>query len=240
MELLYDSLDHRSLTHQAIAILAGDGQPEAELLLPPPRGRGLGEPLARGSSAADGMVGIFFHFHHPFSHRGFAGSLISAADMAERKFEQARRLWQQGKKEAALFRLGFTLHLLQDSHVPHHAGLLGAFPLGIDPYGHAAYEELLRQGGRWREFSVSFGGEYVWNGYHFDPEQGDHVTTSERVYDWIDESAAASFRLLPMVNRGENPRYRENITDVAAVLVPRTLRWTAGLIHRFFVSVLTT
>ncbi|MDK2856167.1 MAG: phospholipase [Bacillota bacterium] len=241
MEQRYYKFDHSHLTWQGIAILAADGQKEAELLLPPPRGLRLGEAAVKGAAAADGRVGVFFHFHHPYKHQGFAGSRVSSASVAEFEFRRARRLWYKGRKEAALYRLGLVCHLLQDAYVPHHAGLMGAFlPLGLDPYGHAAYESWLREKEHWREFSVESGGEYTWHGSHGHPRYGTHFTTSDRVYDWIDDAAATAFRLLPRVDKSVNPSYRENWPEVARVLIPCTLRRTAGLIHHFFQTVAGT
>jgi hypothetical protein len=238
VEQRYYKFDHSSFARQGIIILAADKFPEARLLLPPPRGQGLGDALAAGTAAADGKLGVFFHFHHPFKHRGFAGCRPSSAEVAAFQFSRARRFWKRGKKKAALYRLGLVLHLLQDACVPQHAGLMGAFmPLGLDPYGHAAYEAWLREEERWRKFSVASGGEYTWQGSHAHPKYGTHFTTSARVYDWIDDAAATSYRLLPRIDRSVNPHYRENWPEVARLLIPYTLRRTAGLIHRFFEAV---
>lgn len=235
MEQHYYKFDHGSFVRQAISILAADDLPEARLLLPRPSGQGLGEKVAEGAVAADGKVGVFLHFHHPFKHQGFAGCRPSSAEVAAFEFSRGLRYWRRGKKEAALYRLGLALHLLQDACVPQHAGLMGTFmPLGYDPYGHAAYETWLREQERWREFSVASGGEYTWQSSHAHPKYGTHFTTSARVYDWIDDAAATSYRFLPRIDKSVNPNFQEKWPEVAASLIPYTLRRTAGLIHHFF------
>lgn len=83
--------------------------------------------LAQGSVHADlpwtrGYVLHFYHYHHPWSHRGYIISR-SAASVLEALFHQSVRLWAEDRPHRALYQLGRSLHLLQDVFVPHHAGL---------------------------------------------------------------------------------------------------------------------
>ncbi|HHW92088.1 MAG TPA: hypothetical protein GX735_05290 [Firmicutes bacterium] len=228
-QLRYAREDHAAMTALAAGIILADGRLETYRFLR--QGQFL-EHLQWGSVAADGRVCPLKHFHHPFKHTGFGDYRTSAADVAIGCYRRALELYRKGRTAAAAYNLGKALHMLQDAHVPHHAALMGVFSyLGIDPYGHYQYEGWLQ--GHWRDYTVVDGGIYSWQGCHTHPDYGSHQTSSERVYDWIDETAAFSLCYLDLVNRKKNAGRQDRFPETASVLVPRTLRWSAGLIAKF-------
>jgi phospholipase C len=188
--------------------------------------------VQRGSLAADGGILPLSHYHHPFRHTGFGNYRRSAADVAVTCYGRAVDYYRQGQLWSAAFNLGLALHMLHDVHVPHHAALMGVFiQLGIDPHGHYAYESWLSS--HWQKFIVSSGGRYSWQGRHYHPDYGVHRTSAANVYDWIDEAAALGFSYIEHINKKDNPVYEDNFPAAASVLIPHTLRWTAGFIHKY-------
>jgi hypothetical protein len=220
---------------------------------PRPAPASLGEHLLRGTVDADypasgGYVLHLYHFHHPWSHRGYGGVCLSAATVVEDLVKDALRLWRAeasgtagpagGRvltrgpgRAAAAYELGRAAHLLADCWVPHHAA-------GVAGCGHGAYEAWLEEGGRWREFAPSSGGAYRWQAVY---RPGDdlhgvpHVLDWRNVRDWVD---LAAHEALPWYDRYLNacrhPGYEEHFAPAAARLVPAAVRHLAGFLHLFF------
>ena len=109
--------------------------------------------LTKGAADADkpfsgGFIVPFWHFHHPWSHRGYlVGN--SSADQAAWLFTFALDLWQKKREEQALYHLGRALHLVQDIFIPQHAAVT-AFK------GHSELEHWLSE--NWEDYRVDSGG----------------------------------------------------------------------------------
>ena len=80
--------------------------------------------LAKGAMDADlpwkcGYILHMYHFHHPWTHRGYL-TYKSAADVLARLFTTGQNFWTYGRQDRALYQLGRMLHLIQDIFIPHH------------------------------------------------------------------------------------------------------------------------
>jgi len=184
---------------------------------------------ARGAEEADlpwtcGYVLHTFHYHHPWTHRGY---LIykSAADELSRLFTIGQNFWHLGRKDRAVYQLGRMLHLVQDVFVPHHAAVT-AFR------GHGQLEEWLDD--HWRFYVVEKGGHYVWEKTF---ARGDkvHVVNSQNPYDWVEIGSHMSFQWYEehFLNGADAA---DSYPKLARKIIPNTLRYSAGFMNRFFVG----
>ncbi|MCL6581425.1 MAG: zinc dependent phospholipase C family protein [Firmicutes bacterium] len=229
--------DHGGLLEAAVAVAAADGRDRTRQLLeaPPPGGSGplLGW-LVAGTVDADcplsrGYVLHLYHFHHPWSHRGYLGVRRSAAEVVGRLWERALELWRRGRQAEAAYQLGRACHLVADAWVPHHAA-------GVSGCGHGAYEGWLAVSERWRSFAPQAGGYYSWLRV-FRPEGGGrpHLANHRRPGDWVELGAHTSFPWFARALDGcRRPGFREAFPEAAAELVPGTVRCLAGFLDRFF------
>jgi len=235
--LLWAAPDHPSLIAAAIDVAAADGLDYLGRLLSTAPGKGLPpliSDLFRGSVDADypaggGYVLHLYHFHHPWTHRGYGGWCLSAGEAAERIFIDGLDLWHAGRRNDAAYELGRACHLLVDLWIPHHAA-------GIVGCGHGEYEEWLAENGRWRDFVPGGGGRYQWQGfYHPEGYRPPHVLDWRRPADWVDLSAHESWPWYrDYLNACLHRDYRESFSTAAAQLVPGVIRYTAGFLHYFF------
>ena len=184
--------------------------------------------LTKGAADADkpfsgGFIVPFWHFHHPWSHRGYlVGN--SSADQAAWLFTFALDLWQKKREEQALYHLGRALHLVQDIFIPQHAAVT-AFK------GHSELEHWLSE--NWEDYRVDSGGFYHWE-RSFHNLQGDrHTVSSERPYDWIEHGSHLSIKWFYRHFAGGV--YDEaSFHRVAGLIIPHALRFSAGFLNKFF------
>ncbi|NLY39679.1 MAG: hypothetical protein GX044_10350 [Firmicutes bacterium] len=229
---LFKIESHMDLVPQTAVILKNDGKEELYARLQQ-RGRtgktGL-ELLAKGAADADkpfsgGFIVPLWHFHHPWSHRGYlVGS--SSADQAAWLFNFALGLWQKKREEQALYHLGRALHLIQDIFIPQHAAVTAL-------KGHGELENWLSE--NWEAYRVERGGFYRWE-CSFHNLQGDHHTvSSERPYDWIDHGSHLSSQWFDRFFGGGH--YDEaSFHRAAALTIPHALRFSAGFLNKFFLD----
>ena len=192
------------------------------------RGKTYRELLEAGTRDADipfsgGYIFQLFHFHHPWTHRGYLFAR-SSADETVSIFTQAVDLWKAGDKAEAIYQLGRSLHLVQDIFVPQHAGIT-AFN------GHRQLEIWLTD--NWKPYQVTSGGYYHWD-ETFTAENGStHHVCSENPYDWVDFGSHLSIVWYDKYFR--NKKFNEDtFHEVAAKIVPNVLRHCAGYLNKFF------
>lgn len=188
--------------------------------------------MAKGAMDADlpwsfGYVFHMFHFHHPWTHRGYL-TCKSSADVLARLFTTGQNLWTQGRKDRAIYQLGRMLHLIQDIFIPHHAAITAR-------RGHGDLEKWLAN--NWQPYLTEQGGYYTWEKTFNDVHARIHTVSSKNPYDWIDMGSHISM-----------PWYEEYFQDfkrvsskdffpqLASKIIPHTLRYSAGFINRFFVG----
>ncbi len=219
------------LIYQTSLLLKNDGREDLyELINSTAKGSGktYGELLEEGTRDADipfsgGYIWHFFHFHHPWTHRGYL-TCRSAADETAGLFARAVILWECGQKAEAMYQLGRSIHLVQDIFVPHHAAVT-AFN------GHGQLERWLTD--NWRPYQVTRGGYYHWDETFTDEQGRSHHVRSENIYDWIDFGSHLSFVWYEKYFR--NKAFTEDtFHEVAAKIVPNVLRHSAGYLNKFF------
>lgn len=220
------------LVYHAAVILKNDGKEDVYRFLNETdavKGKTGVELLEKGTKDADipfsgGYIFHMWHFHHPWSHRGYL-SCRSSADYTAGLFARALRLWRAGNRGEALYQLGRSLHLLQDIFVPHHAGIT-AFR------GHGALEDYLLK--NWEAYLVTDKGYYEWETWFYHKAKGKrHHVSSRKPYDWIDHGSHISIDWYNEYFSGwcHDP---EVFTRVTPLIIPRVLRFCAGFIYRFF------
>jgi len=186
--------------------------------------------LARGARDADlpwsaGYVLHLFHFHHPWTHRGYV-TYRSAGDELARLFVIGQNFWTLGRRDRAIYQLGRMIHLLQDVFIPHHAA-------GTAFRGHGKLEDWLDD--RWKHYTVQDGGYYTWDKRAKDSTGDIHTLSSKNPYDWIDAGSHLSIEW-------HREYFHNGAAEVAAFpqlasrIIPQTLRYSAGFIKRFFVG----
>ena len=219
------------LVEAAAEVLLQDGKTFAYRELyrqDPETGAVLAELVARGSRDADlpysgGYILTLWHFHHPWTHRGYL-CRKSSADVFAGLYAKAQQAWQAGKTGKAAWQLGRALHLLQDIFIPQHSALTGRG-------GHAGLEKWLTK--NWKEYQVTEGGYYSWS-REFCREDGTcHRLTSHNPYDWIDCGSHLSFPWFESFFAGGG--FTEGtFRAVALLIVPYVLRFSAGFFQKFF------
>ena len=128
------------------------------------------------------------HYMDPYSHGGYL-LFKSAGQLADERFDAAIGHWLSGDRGGAFYDLGWSVHLVQDLTVPHHAAVT-AFNY------HSEYEQWVydNQNG----YVVSSGGIYSFSSYvpgHYDSESDP--------FDWVDYNAHFSIDYYPWVD-GQN------------------------------------
>ncbi|MCW3489709.1 phospholipase C/P1 nuclease family protein [Dethiobacter alkaliphilus] len=230
---LFTIENHMDLADHTSLILKNDGHEEIYQLLhstDKDLGKTYLELIIEGAKDADlpfsgGYICHLWHFHHPWSHRGYIVSR-SSADATSRLFTIANNLWQLGKRGKAIYHLGRALHLIQDIFIPHHAGIT-AFR------GHGELEHWLAA--NWRQYKVGSAGYYYWEETFCHNDQCHHVM-SANIYDWMDYGSHLSINWYE--SYFADGRYDEHtFREVAPLIVPNVLRLSAGFIHRFFSTV---
>lgn len=246
--VLWAAPDHAALVAAGVDVAAGDGFTYLGRLLATPEKPGRPTLMARlrqGAIDADspgsgGYILHLYHFHHPWTHHGYAGSLISAAQVVDVLFADALSLWRDGRREDASYELGRACHPLADCWVPYHAA-------GVARCGHGPYEAWLTEGGRWRDWVPGNGGRYQWQAV-YRRESGDspdplppHVLDWRSPPHWVDLAAHESY---PWYLHGMNgcagglcahhPDVTPFFPQAAAALVPGVIRYLAGFLHYFF------
>lgn len=225
---------HMLLICEISLLLKNDGREDLyHLLNSTVEGGGITyrELLEKGTRDADvpfsgGYIFHAFHFHHPWTHRGYLTARSSADDTA-RYFALAVKLWQAGDKAAAIYQLGRSIHLVQDIFVPHHAGVT-AF------HGHGQLEKWLTR--NWKPYQVTHGGYYHWDERFTAKDGTTHRVRSESPYDWIDFGSHLSHVWYEKYFRCK--RFNEDtFHKVAAKIVPNVLRHNAGYLNKFFQEV---
>ncbi|MFO8060192.1 MAG: zinc dependent phospholipase C family protein [Bacillota bacterium] len=186
--------------------------------------------LAAGARDADlpwsrGYILHTFHFHHPWSHRGFL-TCRSAADVVAALFTGAQKCWMSGRRDRAIYQLGRMLHLIQDIFIPHHAAV-------TIRSGHGQLEEWL--GHRWHMHLVRQGGCYSFVQTFRNGDGRAHEVSSQNPYDWIDgPSHIALSWYEEYFGDGWTSAYFPS--DLVSNITSHTLRYSAGFINRFFVG----
>ncbi len=235
--ILWAAPDHAALVSAAVDVAAADGLTYLGRLLTQPaglKGGTLLSRLAQGAVDADypvsgGYVLHLYHFHQPWTHRGYAGSEYSAANVASNLFGDALRLWRAGRRPEAAYELGRAAHVMTDCWIPQHAA-------GVAGCGHGPYEAWLTDSGRWRDYAPGGGGRYEWQAAYYPAEVGPpHVLDWRNPYDWVDLAAHESYTCYQDgLNGCVNPGYREDFPAAARLLVPGAIRHLAGFLHYFF------
>jgi hypothetical protein len=260
ISLRWAAVDHASLLTAAVDVAKADGLGYLAKLLstpagtipdnePPPRLRSgpsvlpsLLDRLSQGVIDVDfpisgGYILHLYHFHHPWTHRGYAGSCLSGARVSEGLFTDALQLWRTGQRGEAVYELGRACHSLIDCFVPHHAA-------GVAGCGHGQYEAWLAQDQRWRQWAPQAGGRYQWQAtYRGDDERRPHRLDWRTPSHWVDLAAHEAW---PWFRDHLNGcaaglgRPRSDVSpffpEAAATLVPATVRYLAGFLHLFFVK----
>ncbi|NLZ92824.1 MAG: hypothetical protein GX922_02210 [Firmicutes bacterium] len=226
---LFQIITHMELAEAIITILANDGKNNiVDLFSNTNNGSNYINILAEGTRAADvpfsrGYICTLWHFHHPWSHKGYLTNK-SSADVTAGLFDTAAKLWQEGKKEEAVFQLGRALHLLQDIFIPHHSGITAV-------KGHGDLEKWLTD--NWKRYKIESGGCYHWSEKFCDADGNCHYVNSDKPYDWIDYGSHLS---LPWFNEffADNKYNEDTFEQAAKLIVPHVLKFSAGFIHLFF------
>lgn len=229
--ILWAAPDHARLVLAALAVAEADGRSFAAPLL---QDGALLDHLLRGSVDADypasgGYVLHLYHFHHPWTHRGYLNVCTSAGAVVDTLFGDALDLWGERRRPEALYELGRATHLLADAWIPHHAA-------GVAGCGHGEYERWLETGDRWRAYLPGEGGWYRWQ-EAYPPEGGGppHVVDWRQPADWVDRSSHESwpwFRCC--LNACEHDDVAAAFPGAAGELVPGAVRQLAGFLDLFF------
>lgn len=217
----YNETDHEDSslsTHQFIMdqlpqIWENDGHAELAALL---RDGGLSD-LKRGTIRADqDLWDRREHYMDPSTHAGLL-FFTAAGDLAESQVAQAETAWRAGDRPAAVFHLGWAMHLVQDLTVPHHARL------SFLDY-HMEYEAwvLAHQS----ELPVATAGIY-----DLPAGPSGHHGNSSRPFDWVDYAAHQSWGLLGGVD-GVDGTGDNDYRAVAAQMVPLAEQLSAGFLYR--------
>ena len=237
---LWAAPDHAALLSAAVDVAAADGLDYLGRLLAAPAAPGRPSLLAalrRGAVDADypasgGYILHLYHFHQPWTHRGYADSPVSGARVTAALFNKALHLWRAGRRAKAAYQLGRASHPLADCWVPYRAA-------GVLLCGHGPYEAWLTEGDRWREWLPGGGGRYSWQ-LAFRPDDGGppHVLDWRTPYHWVDLAAHESYpwftRCLDGCAGVSGVRLASFFPEAAAALVPGAVRYLAGFLHYFF------
>ena len=232
---LFKYYDHYAMIPTTARILENDEKGDIYNLLEDghsPDGVSYLELLARGARDADlpwscGYVLHAYHFHHPWTHRGYI-LYRSAADVTAAMFTAGQNLWTHGRRGRAIYLLGRVLHVVQDIFVPHHAVVTAR-------KGHGPFEQWISK--HWRRYVVEDGGHYAWENTFSRPDGTVHTVSSQNPYDWIEAGSHLSikwYREYFADYSGTGPR--DYFPEVAALVIPNMVRYSAGFINRFFIG----
>ena len=131
---LYTLDMHENITIPIKQILSNDGYQNYSDILSRYESQ-----LINGVRDEDNGINEKNHFFNPVTKTGLGG-FKSSAILAQEYFTIAKNYWKEEKERDAIYYLGRTLHLIQDSTVPHHA-----VPTLFD--GHLEYEKWLEDSG---------------------------------------------------------------------------------------------
>ncbi|MFQ6060240.1 MAG: PKD domain-containing protein [Thermoplasmata archaeon] len=221
----WDSLSAENSTHQFLfnqipIILASDGnQGVADFI----GGQYLMN-MKLGSIRADETLwDSREHYMDPQTHEGLVG-FKSAGELGKEKFNAAVSYWNAGNRMESFFNLGWSIHLVQDLTVPHHAALT--------PFDyHSEYEQWVFD--HRSDYAVSSDGIYVFESY-----LPGHYESESDPFDWIDYNAHHSMQFFEDVN-GPNGQNGNDYAHAAAKLLPRAQRTSAGFLTMFLKEVNT-
>ena len=231
----FEYRNHYELVPSTLELLKNDGKTDVYNLLKsksPATGEMYMSIIAKGAMDADlpwscGYILHFYHFHHPWTHRGYL-THKSAADELARLFIFSQNLWREGKKDRAAYQLGRMLHLIQDIFIPHHAAVTAKS-------GHGQLENWLSS--NWHFYTVEQGGCYRWEKTFKHAGNTIHTVSSKNPYDWIDVGSHISFPWYKdYFQDKEEDEFQAFFPQVASKIIPHTLRYSAGFINRFFVG----
>ncbi len=228
---LFEIEKHMELVPHTALILKNDGKEEIYTFLneiDEVTGKTGLELLAEGAGDADkplsgGYIVTSWHFHHPWSHRGYL-TASSSADQTAWLYAFALNLWQNGKRAQALYQLGRALHLVQDIFIPHHSAVTAC-------KGHGPLEKWLTD--NWEPYLVTDGGYYCWKKSFHHNRNKSHRVYSDRPYDWIDHGSHLSIDWFKKYF-ADGVYDEETFSDVAGLIIPHALRFSAGFLYRFF------
>ncbi len=143
-------------------------------------------------------------------------------------FTDGQNFWTQGRKGRAIYQLGRMLHLIQDIFIPHHAAVTARS-------GHGELEKWLAN--NWKPCLTEQGGYYTWEKTFNDVYTRIHTVSSKNPYDWIDMGSHISMPWYEGYFRDfKRVSSRNFFPQLASKIIPHTLRYSAGFINRFFVS----
>lgn len=212
-------------------ILKNDGKTEMFKLLNTPdleTGKTGIELLSEGAKDADipfsgGFIITMFHFHHPWTHRGYL-TRASSADQVGGLYAAALNFWENGQRSNAWYQLGRALHLLQDIFIPQHSGVTAL-------KGHRGLEKWLTV--YCDLYKVSSGGYYHWKRKFMHPHHRSHHVSSEHPYDWIDHGSHISIHWYDRYFAGGGFD-EDTFHRAASLFIPCMLRFSAGFIYKFY------
>ena len=161
------------------------------------------------------------HYMDPNSHGGYL-VFKSAGQLAGERFDAAIGHWLSGDRGGAFYDLGWSVHLVQDLTVPHHAAVTAL-------NYHSEYEQWVydNQNG----YVVSSGGIYSFSSYvsgHYDSESDP--------FDWVDYNAHFSIDYYPWVD-GQNGQSGNDYDYAVSALLPRAQRTSAGFVYMLLLTV---
>ena len=231
---LFETKKHMELVPPTALILKNDGETDLYAFLQK-KDKATGKTglalLAEGAGDADnplsgGYIVTLWHFHQPWSHRGYLTGSRSA-DQAAWLFELALNFWKDGKRGKALYQLGRALHLVQDIFIPHHSGIAAL-------NGHRELEKWLTE--NWEPYQVTGGGYYQWETCFDNLQNRCHRVCSDYPYDWIDHGSHLS---IDWYNRyfADGVYDEDTFREVAGLILPHVLRFSAGFLYKFFCDV---
>ncbi len=197
---------HQWLFDQVVELLATDGFEALASFV-----RDNLPTLKSGSILADRtLLDSREHYMDPFTGRGLAG-FRSAGDLASDKVLAAKAEWAAREYWNALRNLGWTLHLIQDMTVPHHARL------AVLDF-HADYEAAVSLNlGR---IAVPATGIYSVPG----------LVSIDDPTPWLEFAGRASYGWFPRVD-GPDGQGDNNYSAAANALVPLAIQLSAGFLY---------
>ena len=160
--------------------------------------------LINGVRDEDNGINSKNHFFNPLTGDGLGG-FKSSAILAQEHFSVAVNYWKSGEESLAIYWLGRTLHLIQDSTVPHHAALALL-------NNHEDYEN-------WLEGSGTLYTTAIHGNYQYD-----------NIYDYIYNNSITSlsyFQYCDGISPDNYPLCGEN-------LIPLAQSSSAGIVVLFF------
>ena len=194
---------HKFINVQSIQILHNEGELDAWRFY-----KSHIRPLNAGVKWADGDFKSSNHFFHYQKERGLYG-FSNALSECEKYYKQSLDYLKKGDMDKALFFLGASCHLVQDSTVPHHVN-----------------NKLLK---KHREFELWIISR-LFNDYDFTEEKG--IIQYKTVKEYIKENALYAYGVHeeydPIVEKEE--RYY----NIAFRILSRAQQSTAGFLLDYY------